>query len=455
MKTANAPTPRLGGSIQVRNVLLLGLSIALAILLTVPFGNESAAGRALSAAEAASAAAAAEPAAGQPQATPVIAQKVTTGDIHLQLVTSGEVEPALGVDLFPKISGQIVRFNVSEGSVVNEGDLMAEIDHRIQDTQLEQAEAALTVAQAAVDLQEVMVKTAQSGVTAARAQADAVRAQVTNLTASRTRLEKLHKEGAISRQQLDDVTAQHDAAQSQLVAATSNVNQASDGILSARMNLKMKRAQLVQAKANLHAVQVTREDAFIKAPFQGIVTRRHLDPGAMANPGQCLLRLEKMNPVKVIGTLVEKNLLLLQPGRTEVRVRTDSIDEEFTGTVAKIYPAIDPRTRTGQFEVIIDNPERKLRTGMFANIRLYLETAKEAVVVPRDALLAHNGDRAAIRVTPEGIAEKVKVRTGIVQEDRVQILEGLQPGDTIVTQGLEFIRVGGPVKAIMQQEGQP
>ncbi|NLI78037.1 MAG: efflux RND transporter periplasmic adaptor subunit [Candidatus Riflebacteria bacterium] len=451
----NARSATRQGTALARNLLLLGLVIAPAILLTGPAGNGPAAGRALGAAEAASPTTVAGPASGQPQATPVIAQKVTTGDIHLQLVTSGEVEPALGVDLFPKISGQIVQFNVSEGSVVNEGDLVAEIDHRIQDTQLEQAEAALTVAQAAVDLQEVMVKTAQSGVTAARAQADAVRAQVTNLTASRARLEKLHKEGAISRQQLDDVTAQHDAAQAQLVAATSNVNQATDGILSAQMNLKMKQAQLVQAKANLHAVQVTREDAFIKAPFQGIVTRRHLDPGAMANPSQKLLRLEKMNPVKVIGTLVEKNLLLLQPERTEARVRTDSIAEEFIGTVAKIYPAIDPKTRTGQFEVIIDNPERKLRSGMFANIRLFLETAKGAVVVPRDALLAHNGDRAAIRVTPEGIAEKVKVRTGIVQEDRVEILDGLQPGDTIVTQGLEFIRVGAPVKAIIQQEDQP
>ncbi len=385
------------------------------------------------------------------EAVPVVAQRVTTGDIHDQLMTSGDILPLLGVDLFPKTNGQIVRFDVSEGSVVKEGDLVAEIDHRIQDTQLEQAQAALTVAQASIDMQEVMVKTAQSGLTAARAQADAVRAQVKNLTVSRERLQKLHEEGAISRQQLDDVTAQHDAAKAQLVAATSNIQQAADGISSNQMTLKMKQAQLVQARANLHAVQVQREDAFIKAPFNGVITRRNVDPGAMANPGQPILRLERMDQVKVIGTLVEKNLLLLKPGQTEARVRVDTLEKEFSGIVSKTYPAIDSKTRTGQFEVLLENPDLTLRSGMFTHIKLFLTSVKGAVVVPRDALLAHNGDRAAIRITPENVAEKVKVKTGIVQEDKVEILEGLEAGDLIVTQGLEFIRIGSKVKAVVQE----
>jgi len=386
--------------------------------------------------------------------TPVIAQKVTTGDIQRQLVTSGEILPMLGVDLFPKVSGQIVRFNVSEGSFVNEGDLVVEIDHRIQDTQLEQAQAAITVAQAAVDMQEVMVKTAESGLTAAKAQADAIRAQVTNLATSRARLVQLQKEGAISRQQLDDVIAQHDAAQAQLVAATSNIHQANDSIRSSQMTLKMKQAQLIQAKANLHAVEVQREDAFIRAPFAGLITRRNADPGAMANPGQPLLRLEQMSRLKIIGTLVEKNLLLLEPGKTEARVRVDTLEKEFVGTVSKIYPAIDSKTRTGQFEVVIENSDHTLRSGMFTHIKLYLTSVQGAVVIPRDALLVHNGDRAAIRITAEGIAERVPVRTGIVQENRIEILEGLKPGDLIVVQGLEFIRIGSQVKAVIQ-EGQP
>jgi|GEM_PF-332188 len=384
------------------------------------------------------------------QATPVIAQTVSTSEIHRQIMTSGDILPMLGVDLHPKTGGQIVRFDVREGSRVAQGSLLAEIDHRIQDAQLEQAKAALTVAHAAVDMQEVMVKTAKAGLTAARAQADAVRAQVKNLAVSRDRLDKLFKEGAISGQQLDDVTAQRDAAEAQLVAATSNIHQAEDAIQSNQMTLKMKEAQLIQAQANLHTAEVQLEDAFIRAPFAGVITHRHTDPGAMANAGQPLLRLEQMNPVKIVGTLVEKNLLLLDPGRTEARVRVDTLDREFTGTVARIYPAIDSKTRTGQFEIVLDNPDLTLRSGMFTHIQLFLETAQGAVVIPRDALLSHNGELAAIRIDSGGLAEKVPVRTGIIQDDRIEILDGLKAGDRIVTQGLEFIRIGSPVKAIIQ-----
>lgn len=384
------------------------------------------------------------------QATPVVAQRVTTGDIHRQLLTSGDILPMLGVDLYPKTAGQIIRFDVSEGSIVKEGDLVAEIDHRIQDAQLEQAQAAFTVANAAVEMQEVMVQTARSGLISAKAQADAVRAQATNLSSSRARLEMLYKEGAISKQQLDDVAAQHDSTKAQLVAATSAIRQAEDAILSNQMTLKMKQAQQIQARANLHTVEVQREDAFIRAPFPGVITRRNVDPGAMGTPAQPILRLEKMSQVKVIGSLAEKNFLLLEPGKTEVRVRVDTLEKEFAGKVAKIYPAIDAKTRTGQFEVILDNPELALRSGMFTHIRLFLETAQGAVVIPRDALLAHNGERAAIRITASGVTEKVSVRTGIVQENRIEILDGLKAGDLIVTQGLEFIRIGGRVKAIVQ-----
>lgn len=384
------------------------------------------------------------------QATPVVAQRVTTGDIHRQLLTSGDILPMLGVDLYPKTAGQIIRFDVSEGSIVKEGDLVAEIDHRIQDAQLEQAQAAFTVANAAVEMQEVMVQTARSGLISAKAQAEAVRAQATNLSSSRARLEMLYKEGAISKQQLDDVAAQHDSTKAQLVAATSAIRQAEDAILSNQMTLKMKQAQQIQARANLHTVEVQREDAFIRAPFPGVITRRNVDPGAMATPAQPILRLEKMSQVKVIGSLAEKNFLLLEPGKTEVRVRVDTLEKEFAGKVAKIYPAIDAKTRTGQFEVILDNPELALRSGMFTHIRLFLETAQGAVVIPRDALLAHNGERAAIRITASGVTEKVSVRTGIVQENRIEILDGLKAGDLIVTQGLEFIRIGGRVKAIVQ-----
>ncbi len=386
------------------------------------------------------------------KAPPVVVVKVSTADISQELQTSGEVLPFLGADIHPKIGGEIINVNVSEGSQIKPGDILAEIDHRILDAQLEQAKAAVTVARAAAEVQEVMYKTSKTSLTSAKAQYEAVKANVVNLATTRKRFEQLFKEGAVSAQQLDDIVARHDAAKAQLVSAESAIRQAEDGIETSRVTLKMKQAQLAQAESNLNAVEVQRENAFVKAPFAGVITRKLLDPGAMANVAQPIFRLEQMNPVKVIGSLVEKDLLSLQAGKTKAAVRIALLNREFSGIVNKVYPAISARTRTGEFELVIDNPENVLRSGMYTSISLYLDTAQSAVIVPRDALLTQGNDMVAIRVNKDSIAERVKVRVGIVQNTSAQILEGLEPGDLIVSQGPELVKTGSKVKPVLLED---
>jgi multidrug efflux pump subunit AcrA (membrane-fusion protein) len=383
---------------------------------------------------------------------PVIVQKAVSSDISAQLLTSGEILPFLGADIHPKTGGEIIKVNVSEGSQVAPGDMLAEIDHRILDAQLEQAKAAVTVARSALDAQAVLVKTSHSAVVSAKAQASAVKAQVTNLITTRKRYQELFREGAVSEQQLDDVVAQHDAAQAQLVAAESGVRQAEDGIQTNQVNLKMRQAQLLQAEANLHVVEVQRENAFVRAPFAGVITRRMLDQGAMANIGQPIFRLEQMNPVKVVGSLVEKDLMLLSPDKTSATVKVASVNRDFNGVVYKLYPAIAAKTRTGEFEIILDNPEMVLRSGMYAGIILDLDTAKNAVVIKRDSLLSHGSDMAVIRVDSNGLAERIPVKVGIIQGTRAQILEGLKVGDMIVGQGGELVKTGSRVKPILAED---
>ena len=220
------------------------------------------------------------------KAPPVIVQRVEAGEISQMLQTSGDVLPYLGADIHPKIGGEIVAINVSEGSQVKQGDILAEIDHRILDAQLEQAKAAVSVAKSNVDAQNVQLKSAESALVSARAQVAAVKAQATNLSATRKRFADLFKEGAVSEQQLDDIVAQHDAIQAQLIAAESTVRQAEDGIQSGQVNLKMRNAQLLQAPDNIaphpgghHAVVYVRDpDAGVPIDEQALRQRFGLTP---------------------------------------------------------------------------------------------------------------------------------------------------------------------------------
>ena len=385
------------------------------------------------------------------QKTPVVVIKVLKGNISKQIITSGDILPEYGVNLHPETAGPIVEIKVSEGSKVSKGQTLAIIDNEVQKARLEQAKASVTVAKAAVEMDKVQIKTARSRLKSAKAQADAVTAQVKNLKANKGRLEKLFKEGAISKQQLDDIRTRYEATKANERAAKAAIQQAQDAILSAQMTYQMKLAQLTQAKANLIAANVQYEDCFLKAPFEGIITKRNLDPGAMANPAMAVFRLEKMNPVKIIGSLIEKDLLKVTANKTKAIIKVDTFSKSFHNRVAKVYPAINKVTRTGQFELKLDNPDLNLRSGMFASIKLLIETRNGTVIIPRDALLRNKKEYFAFKIV-DGKAIKVKVKTGLVQEDKIEILEGLTENDTIICQGLEFIKSGSNIKAIFREK---
>ncbi|HNS10002.1 MAG TPA: efflux RND transporter periplasmic adaptor subunit [Candidatus Ozemobacteraceae bacterium] len=378
-------------------------------------------------------------------AIPVFAEKVTTGTINRRIETSGDILPLLGVNVHPEAAGRITEIFVDVGSNVKKGQELAQIYNDVQKAQLQQAQAAVTVSKAAIEMQKVMVETTQSALVAAKAGVEAAESQLKNLAITRERLEKLFSEGAISRQQLDDVVAQHDSASARLIAAKSEEKRAGDAIQSAKMTLEMRRAELIQATANLNSVQVLLDNTLVRAPFDGVITARHADPGAMAGPAVPLFRIEQINPAKILGTIIEKDLYLIEAGRTPAIITVDAVREESRGVVSRIYPAIDSNSRTGRIEILLQNPELKLRSGMFAKISLLINTSEDKPVVGRDALLKYENNYYAYLIE-NGHAVKRQVKVGIIDEDRVEVVEGLKPGDLIISKGLEFIREGSAVK---------
>lgn len=382
---------------------------------------------------------------GNDTAIPVFTSKVETGTINRKIETSGDIFPMLGVNLHPEASGRIIDIFVDVGSVVNKGQELAQINNDVQKAQFEQAQAAVTVSKAAIEMQKVMVETSQSSLIAAKAGVEAAESRLKNLAVTQDRLERLFAEGAISRQQLDDVIAQHDSASAGLTAAQSDVKRASDAILSAKMTLEMRRAELVQASANLNAVKVLLDNTLVKAPFTGVITARHADPGAMAGPAAPLFRIEQTDPVKVIGSIIEKDIDQIIAGKTGAIIEVDSIHDAFGATVSRVYPAIDSNSRTGRLEILLPNPEQRVRSGMFAKISLLIKTSENVPVVGRDSLLKHDGKYFAYMIK-DGHAVKKQVKIGIIDEDRIEVVEGLAAGDVIISKGLEFIREGSSVK---------
>ena len=382
------------------------------------------------------------------QATPVYSQLVETKTISQKIKTSGEIKPMLGVGIIPETSGKIEEIYVDVGDFVKKGQKLAQINDETQQAQYAQAKASLNVANAAIKMQEVTIESAKSSLVSAKAAVEASESQLKNLTITRKRLEKLFSEGAVSRQDVDDIITKYDNANAAHISAQTNVKRASDAIQTALVTLEMRKAEQTQATANLNAVKVNLDKTVVDAPFDGVITARYEDPGANANVAKPLFDIQQSNPVKIVGTIIEKDLYQLVAGKTSVVITVDSVEGEFKGVVTKIYPSIDNSSRTGKIEIHLDNTDNKLRTGMFAKIDVLVTTHEKAVVVPRDSLVKYDNNYLAYVVEKQGnqyIAVKRDVKVGIFDDDRVEVISGLKAGDRLISKGTEFVREGAPV----------
>jgi multidrug efflux pump subunit AcrA (membrane-fusion protein) len=387
------------------------------------------------------------------QETPVFASNVSLGSVRAIIKTSAEILPMLGVSLNPEAAGKITELLVDVGSVVKKGEKLAQIDNKIQKAQFQEVASVVSVAKSAIKVQEVMIETHESRLVAALAAVDAAESALTNLTITKERLTKLYAEGAVSRQALDDIIAQYDATCARFTGAKSDVKLAEDAIKTAKVTLEMRKAELLRAEANRNSVKVLLDNTLVTAPFDGVITARYLDPGAMANPAAPVLRIEQNDPVKILCALAERDLSQINPQATRILIKLDSFSEVFEGEIRQIYPSVDPVSRTGRIEILLDNKNKKIKTGMFANVSFVISERKNVPVISRDSIMKFEGNNYVYTIE-DGKAVRRKINVGITEDTLVEVLSGLRDGDRIISRGIEFIREGARVSAVIGDNAQ-
>jgi membrane fusion protein (multidrug efflux system) len=191
----------------------------------------------------------------------------------------------------------------------------------------------------------------------------------------------------------------------------------------------------------------------IRAAFPGVMGLRQVSEGAYVAAGTDVVRLEKIDQLKLDFRVPETYVGRLQPGQA-VRVLVDAYGaQNFGGSVYALEPAVDEGTRTLLVRARVANPQLKLRPGMFARVQVQLGVREKAVWVPEGAIVPRGQDSYVFRVV-EGKAEQVKVQTGLRKVGEVEIAKGLAAGDLVVTEGTQRIGPGSPV-TVMQGVPKP
>ena len=226
--------------------------------------------------------------------------------------------------------------------------------------------------------------------------------------------------------------------------------------LIAKQNLDDARNKYEVAKRTLEVQQTYVEYTRIVAPFDGYVTKRYVDPGALitqgggAASGNAIVTVMDLSRVKVLVNVPERDISSVHLGDT-VSLTADAYpDRLFQGQVTKFAPALDPSTRTLLVEVHVPNEDLVLKPGMFARLTLVLERRTHALAVPSEALMVNElgSFLYAVGTAEDGVptVQRVAVRTGVEDAGQVEILAGLGPSDRIVRIGKELVRDGSRVR---------
>jgi len=179
--------------------------------------------------------------------------------------------------------------------------------------------------------------------------------------------------------------------------------------------------------------------AEVKAPIEGTVIRYYVDIGDSVIPQEPMpqepvLNIAYMDKVKIIVNVGEKDIAKLRKGE-KVRVSVDAYPKEsFLGRVVKVAPAVDPRSRKLKVELEIENKDHRLKPGMFADVEIIYNEHSNVLVVPRISVLQREGEEILFTVDDNRAKLRV-VKTGISDEERIEIVEGLTEGESVVVEG--------------------
>jgi len=209
------------------------------------------------------------------------------------------------------------------------------------------------------------------------------------------------------------------------------------------------KAQLDSAEASVAAKQALIAKKRIAAPFDGILGIRLVDVGEYLPPGSNIVPLNALDPIFADYSLPERRLPEIAVGKRVVVTVAAYPERSFAGSIAAINPGIDKKTRSVKVRAVLENGERLLRPGMFAEVSTLLPTRKGLLTVPRTAIgFAPYGDTVFLVQEQDGktMVERRQVATGQAREGRVEIREGLAAGDRVVMAGQVKLHNEQPIK---------
>jgi RND family efflux transporter MFP subunit len=364
-----------------------------------------------------------------PEGVSVGVAKVGRATLSSHLTQSSELVPFQETDVYAKESGFVKTLNVDFGTHVKKDQVMAVLE--IPELQLQ-----VTQDDAAIRNTEQMVTHAEHELERIQATQRALHLQFDRLNGVAK-----SKPGLVAQQEVDDSEAKDLASQAQVEAS--------------RSSLQAAQSQLQGAQAKRERDQALFDYAKITAPFDGVVTQRFANLGALMQAGtnsstqsMPLVRISEDDRFRLVIPVPESYVRFIHVG-DPVQVNVPSLNKNFPGTVARFSVDVREDTRTMHTEVDVLNPNRILLPGLYADATITLEKKENALAVPLQAV-DHNGDSTTVDVVdPENKIQIRPVVLGIQTANAAEVVSGLEEGDQVVVSDRSGLKAGQLVRPKM------
>ena len=213
--------------------------------------------------------------------------------------------------------------------------------------------------------------------------------------------------------------------------------------------LRNSEVSKTNAKYDYEGAQIALEKMNVRAPFSGVITELpYYTEGTRVQSGAHMVSLMSYDKMYMDINLPEKNISEVEVGQ-DVLVTNYTIGEDtLQGVVSELSPAISNETRTFQGVIEIQNPDRKLRPGMFVKADIITARKDSTIVIPKDVILTGNRGKYVFVVERNNAADDRRITTGIENQDYVEIVEGLKKNDRLIVKGFETLRDNSKVKVI-------
>lgn len=369
-------------------------------------------------------------------------QTVKRGSLVTFAQVVGEARPYREVELEPRLQEVAEKINVQIGDIIKKDDLLIKLNSENQEITVQQAEASLAAAEA--NLQDTINGTRPEKIIQYKADLDSAKSNLKIAQTNYDRYKDLYDQGYISKQSFEEYENKLVSAKNNYQSSLQTLKIAEAGATAEK--IKSLKANVKQAEASLNSAKLQLSWTNIKAPIAGVISDLNTEVGERASTASPVLSISQLDKIKIKTYVSQRTVNKIKVGE-QVQVYFGAIDKNFTGIIKSISPVADDSQKSFPVEIVVNNLDYIIKAGMYAEIKLITNRAADQLLISKTAVLNKN-KKDYVYIIKNKKAEKVNVKTGLVSEDKVEILAGLNEGDNVVITGAQYLQNGSMVNVI-------